>query len=158
LITKQQGEVDNVSLYETDFVKWAEEQAALLTERRFDLLDLEHLIEEVDDLAGRHRDVLQSHLRVIMLHMLKVVYSTGSRDPEHTWKRSIRNARKAIRRLIDNYPSLSTYLEPLSERAYEYATEDVHDELSDYGDDHESFPKSCPWTLDELLNHEFWPH
>jgi hypothetical protein len=146
-----------MSLYETDFVKWAEEQAALLTERRFDLLDLENLIEEVDDLAGRHRDALQSHLRVIMIHMLKLVYSTGSRNPEHAWKRSIRNARKAIRRLIDNYPSLSTYLEPLSERAYKYATEDAHDELSDYGDDHESFPTSCPWTLDELVHHEFWP-
>jgi len=157
LITKQQGEIDNVSLYETDFVKWAEEQAALLTERRFDLLDLENLIEEVDDLAGRHRDALQSHLRVIMIHMLKLVYSTGSRNPEHAWKRSIRNARKAIRRLIDNYPSLSTYLEPLSERAYKYATEDAHDELSDDGDDHESFPTSCPWTLNELLHHEFWP-
>jgi hypothetical protein len=85
-----------------------------------------------------------------------VVYSTGPRDPEHAWKRSIRNARKAIHRLIDNYPSLSTHLEPLSERAYAYATEDAHDELGDDGDDHESFPTSCPWTLDELQNHEFW--
>lgn len=146
-----------MSLYETDFVKWAEEQAALLTERRFDLLDLDNLIEEVDDLAGRHRDALQSHLRVIMIHMLKLVYTTGSRDPEQAWRRSIRNARKASHRLIDNYPSLRTHFGPLSERAYVYATEDAHDELSDYGDDHEAFPTSCPWTLDELLNHEFWP-
>lgn len=146
-----------MSLYETDFVKWAEEQATLLTERRFDLLDLDNLIEEVDDLAGRHRDALQSYLRVIMIHMLKLVYSTGSRDPEQAWRRSIRNARKASRRLIDNYPSLSTYLEPLSARTYGYATEDAHDELSDYGDDHEPFPEACPWTLDELLDPEYWP-
>ncbi len=146
-----------MSLYETDFVKWAEEQATLLTERRFDLLDLDNLIEEVDDLAGRHRDALQSHLRVIMIHLLKLVYSTGSRDPEHAWKRSIRNARKAIRRLFDNHPSLRTHLELLSARTYEYATEDAHDELSDYGDGHEAFPADCPWTLDELLDHEFWP-
>jgi hypothetical protein len=90
--------------------------------------------------------------------MLKLLYATGSRDPEHTWKRSIRNARKAIHRLIDNYPSLSTRLKFLSEKAYPYATEDAHDELSDYGDDHEPFPEVCPWTLDELLDHEFWPH
>lgn len=146
-----------MSLYETDFVKWAEEQAALLTERRFDLLDLDNLIEEVDDLAGRHRDALQSHLRVIMIHMLKLVYSTGSRDPERAWKRSIRNARKAVRRLIDNHPSLGNQLAPLSERAYAYAKEDAHDELSDYDDGHEPFPEVCPWTLDELLDAEFWP-
>ncbi len=149
--------MDTVSLYETDFVKWAEEQAALLTERRFDLLDLDNLIEEVDDLAGRHRDALQSHLRVIMIHMLKLVYATGSRDPERAWRRSIRNARKAIRRLIDNHPSLNRHLEPLSQRAYAYATEDAHDELSDYGDAHEPFPAACPWTIEELLDHEFWP-
>jgi hypothetical protein len=91
-----------------------------------------------------------------MIHMLKWVYSTGSRDPEHAWKRNIRNARKAIRRLIDNSPSLSTHLELLSERAYVYATEDAHDELSNHGDDDELFPTSCPWTFDELLHHEFW--
>ena len=39
-MTKWRGGVEAVSLYETDFVKWAEEQATLLTERRFDLLDL----------------------------------------------------------------------------------------------------------------------
>jgi hypothetical protein len=39
----------------------------------------------------------------------------------------------------------------------DHVREDAHDELSDYGDDHESFPTSCPWTLDELLHHEFWP-
>ena len=60
-----------MSLYETDFVKWAEEQATLLTKRRFDLLDLEHLIEEVDDLAGRHRDALESYFRLILIHLLK---------------------------------------------------------------------------------------
>jgi hypothetical protein len=37
------------------------------------------------------------------------------------------------------------------ERVYPRAARDAHDELSDYGDEHKSFPTDCPWTLDELL-------
>jgi hypothetical protein len=146
-----------VSLYETDFVKWAEEQAALLTERRFELLDLDNLIEEVEDLAGRHRDALQSQIKVLLIHMLKLTYSAGSQEPETAWKRSIRNARNRIDDLIDDHPSLHTRLVEFCERVYPRAARDAHNELSDYGDDHESFPTDCPWTLDELLDHAFWP-
>ena len=41
----------SAELYEADFYVWAEEQAALLRARRFDALDLENLIEEVQGLA-----------------------------------------------------------------------------------------------------------
>jgi hypothetical protein len=90
-----------VSLYETDFVKWAEEQATLLTERRFDLLDLENLIEEVDELAGRHRDTLQSQMQRLLVHLLKLTYTTGSREPEQAWRRCARNARDEIDKLMN---------------------------------------------------------
>jgi hypothetical protein len=157
LIAKHQGGVGKVPLYETDFVKWAEEQASLLTERCFDLLDLDNLIEEVDDLAGRHRDALQNQIKVLLIHMLKLMCSAGSLDSETVWKRSIRNARNRIDDLIDDHPSLRTRLAEFCERVYPRAARDAHDELSDYGDEHKSFPTDCPWTLDELLDHEFWP-
>ncbi len=147
-----------VSLYETDFVKWAEEQASLLTERRFDLLDLEHLIEEVDDLAGRHRDALESYFRIIFIHLLKLAYTKCSREPERAWKRSVENARDEILFLLEDYPSLQTHIAHLSARAYKKAGVKAHKELRDYGDDHEPFPTDCPWTIDELLDHKFWPH
>ncbi len=146
-----------MSLYETDFVKWAEEQATFLTERRFDLLDLEHLIEEVDDLAGRHRDALESYFRVILIHLLKLAYTKGSRDPEWAWKRSVENARDELQFLLEDYPSLRTHVAPLIARAYRKAVVKAHKELRDYGDDHEAFPADCPWTPDELVDHEFWP-
>jgi hypothetical protein len=52
---------------------------------------------------------------------------------------------------------LHTRLVEFCERVYPRAARDAHNELSDYGDDHESFPTDCPWTLDELLDHAFWP-
>ncbi len=40
------------NLYDADFYAWAHDQAELLRDKRFDELDLENLIEEVEDLAG----------------------------------------------------------------------------------------------------------
>lgn len=144
-------------LYETDFVKWAEQQRDYLIERRFDLLDLEHLIEEVDDLAGRHRNDLESYFRVIFIHLLKLAYTKGSREPERAWKRSVDNARDEIRFLLEDYPSLRQHVTHLSARAYSKALIKAHKELRDYGDDHEPFPESCPWTEEQVLNEAFWP-
>lgn len=132
-MTKHQGGVDKVSLYETDFVKWAEEQAALLTERRFELLDLDNLIEEVDDLAGRHRDALQSQMQRLLVHLLKLTYTMETRDPEQVWRRSARNARDEIDKLINRFPSLRSRLQHERTFSYPYAVKAAHNELSDYG-------------------------
>ena len=37
--------------YDTDIIAWANEQAALIRARRFDLLDLEHIAEEIEDVG-----------------------------------------------------------------------------------------------------------
>ena len=50
-------------LYDTDFAKWAEEQAAHLTEGRFDLLDMGNLIEEVADLGRRQLEIGRASCR-----------------------------------------------------------------------------------------------
>ena len=41
------------SLYEGDFYNWTQEQARLLRERRFDDLDLENLVDEVESVGPR---------------------------------------------------------------------------------------------------------
>ena len=37
--------------YETDVVAWAMEQAALLRAREFSAIDIEHIAEEIEDVA-----------------------------------------------------------------------------------------------------------
>jgi len=144
-------------MYDTDFVGWAEQQAALLTKRRFDLLDLENLIEEVEDLAGRHRDALESHLRIALIHLLKLAYTQGSRDPERGWQLSARDARTLARRCLRKHPSLQAHLERLHAEAYIDAAEDADREITDFGDTHAPFPESCPWTIGEVLDEAFLP-
>ena len=40
-------------LYDEDFVVWASETARLLREGRFEEIDVENLVEEVEAMAGR---------------------------------------------------------------------------------------------------------
>jgi hypothetical protein len=43
--------VKAVELYDRDFFEWTQYNAALLRERRLDEVDVEHLAEQVEDLA-----------------------------------------------------------------------------------------------------------
>lgn len=43
-----------------DFQGWLLDQAATLRDRRYPSLDLEHLAEELEDMAARRREALQS--------------------------------------------------------------------------------------------------
>jgi len=40
------------TLYQTDFYTWARQQADMLRAGRFDTIDAEHLIEELDAMGG----------------------------------------------------------------------------------------------------------
>ena len=58
------------TLYETDFVVWADHTAELLRQGMFDDVYLEHLIEVVEGLKGSDRDAVVSQLRR-MLPLIK---------------------------------------------------------------------------------------
>ena len=51
-------------LYDQDFVLWCEETARLLRAGQLTGVDIEHVAEEIHDLAGRDRREVYSRLRV----------------------------------------------------------------------------------------------
>jgi Domain of unknown function DUF29 len=57
--------------YETDFYAWVTEQAGHLRAKRWEALDLDNLIEELDTLGRSERNALWSHLRILLVHLLK---------------------------------------------------------------------------------------
>jgi len=68
-------------LYDEDFYVWSQEQAELLRAGRFDALDLEHLIEEVEDLGGSLERSVRSRARRIMEHLLAAVLAGAGSAP-----------------------------------------------------------------------------
>jgi hypothetical protein len=89
--------------YEADFSAWAGEQSRALAERRFNDLDLEHLVEEVEELGGSYRDQLESRIIILLMHLLKWEYQPDQRSK--SWRNSIREQRRKIAKLRSNRAS-----------------------------------------------------
>lgn len=137
------------SEYEKDFYKWSSDQAKLLKKKAFDKVDLENIIEEIESLGRSDKRALRSHLRVLLMHMLKMEYQPhGGMGNSLSWKKSISNARHEIKMLTDDSPSLKKMVTAFTAEAYEFAKDDAYSET---GIPIEVFPKECPWKISEIL-------
>lgn len=97
-------ETPPASEYEADFALWAEHQIALLRARRFDVLDVDNLIEEVDGMnRGNHR-ALQHRLFRVLRHLLKC--ACQPERTSHSWRATLHEQRCRIGSLLKMRPSL----------------------------------------------------
>ena len=60
--------------YDCDLILWAQDTAQLLREQRWDAIDWEHLIEEIEDLGKSERSAIGSQMERILIHLLKWQY------------------------------------------------------------------------------------
>jgi hypothetical protein len=139
-----------IDLYKSDFYVWALTQAELLRDGRLQDLDLEHVIEEIEGLAGRVESAVRSHARIIMEHLLKLQHSPA-RDPRNSWRHTIRVQRQQLE--DDLTPALRRGLEGDLERLYARTRRDLADTLRDFGEDDAAkrLPKGCPYTLEQVI-------
>ena len=135
--------------YEEDFYVWAKEQAELLRAGRFDALDLERLVEEVEDLADSLERSVRSRAITIMVHLLKLQHS-AAKDPRLGWRESIRTRRSEL--LNDLTPSLRRHLLERVAELYARARHDAEGSLRDHGEvaAADALPEACPYTLDQV--------
>jgi Domain of unknown function DUF29 len=145
------------SLYDTDFSSWADKTAQLLAEKRFGEIDLPALIEEVQDLARRHRDAYESHVQTIIAHFLKLTYAPDAiyDDNKRIWQQSIRVARINIRKLLRRNAGAARDRDAARLNAFEDAREVVQGECDDFGE--VDWPDVCPWTIEQVLDPDFFP-
>ncbi len=140
------------SLYDTDWYLWSQTNAQLLREGRFTDLDTLHLIEEIEDMGRSQRQAIYSHLRNLLMHLLKWQYQTHLQSK--SWYFSISNARIAIARLIKESPSLKQL--PSKEMTDAYA-DAVKLASVETGLDETRFPPVCPYVLDNILKDGWLP-
>ena len=143
-------------LYNADFDRWALEQAALLKAHRFEELDIDNLLEEIEDLSRRDRQALCSHLEVLLLHLLKRRCQPSHKS--NSWLNSIDTERSRIKRLLKTSPSLKHYLEDNVIPVYTDARKTALKQAARYGVSqfYQNTPESCPWTVEQLLDEDFY--
>ena len=144
----------NAELYAQDFFAWTQTTAALIRAGKWDDLGPEALAEEVESLGISQKHALGSHLRNLVMHLLKWHYQPSGRLTGHSWRSSIDNARDEIAMILEDSPSLWREVSGLLVRRYPAARRLAHDET---GLPLSTFPETCPWTAEQVLDADFWP-
>jgi hypothetical protein len=145
-------ELEPEPLYERDFHAWAMEQRDLLARSRLGELDLEHLIEEVDYMARRERQRLESNTEVVLAHLLKYRYQPQRRS--NRWRATLVEHRRRIHVALRDSPSLRPYLEDALADCYRHARSKA---LAETGLDDAALPVQNPFGLDQVLDSDFLP-
>lgn len=139
-------------IYESDFYAWAMKNAELIRQGRLAEVDAEHIAEELESMGRSERRELVSRLAVLLAHLLKWQHQPEKRG--HSWRYTIKEQRRAVERLLQDSPSLRAGLQGYLEEAHEDA---ILEAARDTGLDETAFPVTCPFTLEQALDSEFWP-
>ncbi|PZN70566.1 MAG: DUF29 domain-containing protein [Candidatus Methylumidiphilus alinenensis] len=138
--------------YDIDIAAWAQEQSRLLRAGRFDILDIEHIAEEIEDVSKSEQRELASRMAVLLAHLLKWQFQPERRG--NSWRRTIIAQRKEIAYHLEEAPSLKAKL--TDARWFDMVwSKALAQAASETGLD--VFPEVCPWVTDEILGQEFWP-
>lgn len=145
---------------EKDFYGWITYHIELLKQKKFDKLDLEILIEELENMSVQDKNTLASRFIILIAHLLKWQYQfkqLSERWDNFTggsWQSSIREQRTKIEFQLENSPSLKNYLNEAVAKAYPKALALAAKET---GIPKTVFPKECPYSLEQLLDDDFYP-
>ena len=139
-------------LYETDFYTWTQQQARLLRERRWADLDLENVAEEIETLGRSDKRQIESRLEILIAHLLKWKYQPGRRSA--SWTSTITQQRLKIKGLVEESPSLERYPGKVFLDQYLGARIEAS---KDTGIAFDLFPEECPFTIEEILDVDFFP-
>ncbi len=149
----------NSDLYNTDFYRWTQEQAALLEARHFDALDIPNLVEEITSLGKSEQRELGNRFTPLLEHLLKLAL-TAQHLPHDLqragrgWRTTCRTQRLHLGKLLRQNPSLRPVVPEELVDAYTIARLEAATAL---GLEEDVVPRVCPWTSDQVLNPDFWP-
>lgn len=141
-------------LHGQDFYAWTQQQAQLLKSGQFFKLDVEHLVEELESMSATERRELISRLAVLLMHLLKWQFQPAFQG--RSWLLTIEEQRLKLEDHLQDNPSLKNpqFLQESIDRAYRRALVAAEKET---GLASKTFPKSCPYSFEQMMDMEFYP-
>ena len=136
-------------LYDRDVLLWSQQTADLLRRlargERVNGIDWAHVVEEIEDVGLSELNAVRSHLRLMLVHLLKLRGWPDSPSAPH-WRTEVVSFQKdaarrfapSMRQRIDLQEVWSDAQEQLEAAAYD-------------GKPAPPWPATCPVTLDQLL-------
>lgn len=151
--------------YERDFYAWVNHQALLLKQKKFEEVDLLNLIEEVEALGRAERRGLQSAMRQLIAHLLKMQFqpemngmdwNNPNKIRRSSWEITIDNQRDEIEVYLEETPSLKVVLRDEEWVATTWKL-GVALASNETNLPKSVFPKSPIWTIEQILDENFYP-
>ena len=146
--------------YDEDFYAWTQDQAARLREAASSganvPVDWENLAEEIESMGRRDANTVVSHLGRVIEHVLKLEHSPSA-PPRAGWRTSVRNARFEANGSLRDSPSLWRKAEEGLDRAWKMGRANAVDGLAGDGPGDADLPRGCPYTVEQLLDEDWWP-
>ncbi|ADE16262.1 protein of unknown function DUF29 [Nitrosococcus halophilus Nc 4] len=138
-----------------DFYGWTRETAEKLRQGKFNEVNMEDLIEEVEDMGASVWRALDSRLTILLAHLLKWQYQPERQG--RSWQLTIKEQRHQIAKLLRKNPSLKPELAATIAEAYPGA---VIVAARETDKDENTFPatfEGTGWTWEQVLDMEFLP-
>ena len=142
----------DATLYEKDFYEWAINNAELLRKGRLSEIDVDNIAEEIESMGRSMKRALKRRLEVLLTHLLKWEFQEDFRTK--SWSYTIIEQRRAIQDLLNEAPSLKPLAHEFLDTAYKRARADASEEAELKPN---TFPDTCPWLLEQVLDDDFLP-
>ena len=140
----------NLATHDNDFYAWTQEQAHLLRTGQLNQIDFHHIAEEIEDMGRSEKRELESRLEVLLIHLLKWQFQPNLRS--RSWQLTIKEQRLRLEKLLQENPSLRSFLADCLEKIYQLASISAERETG-----LSVFPETCPYGLIEIFTPEFLP-
>jgi len=142
-------------LYDADYQLWLDQTVAQLKARDFSNLDLENLIEEIESLGKSDKRAISSYLLRLCEHLLKLKYWESERELcFRGWILEINNFRSEIELILQDSPSLKSFVSEAFLAAYQKARKNILKAIELPAD----FISQAPnFTLEQALDEDWLP-
>jgi hypothetical protein len=139
------------TLYEQDFSLWVKDTVQKLKAKNTENLDWEHLIEEIEGLASRDRREIKHRLITLFEHALKRRY-VPLNECYRGWELTIKRTQSKLQDILEDSPSLRSYLLEIIPNCYQEALENVRIEYDSFFPDEYIFSEK----INLLLTQKIW--
>ena len=140
------------ALYECDFYSWTQRQAELMRVGRLAEIDLPNLVEEIESLGRAQFHALRSSYRLVLMPLLKMRHQPERRTL--SWTATVVRERVSIEDCLADNPGLRSRRAEAFDAAYPGARREAAAETAL---PLRAFPVACPYSLEQVEDHDFWP-
>lgn len=140
--------------YDVDLHAWTRAQVDLLRARRFDLIDVDNIAEEIESLGKEQPNAIESQLARLGEHLIKLLISQDE-YPRRVWRVSVISARDEIARRLEFNPSLRRRMPDYFTRNWPQMRKRARAGLGE--PEAGSVPDDPPFTLEQALDEDWLP-